>query len=604
MSNSVDTMKNFFNVLKLYANDTTTDGVAILDHAVKTTTHFASLQDAVNHFVYDIASVTAATGNPWQSLYQNCGIALGADFDFSVDTGSASGYNAGMGVVKNAQDIVPENGLLTDFSAPAAGSTTYHTYTGADGNTFNFAITYPSSFLEVIDASTAPYDPIIDFENPAYAQTTYLQAGQIYSMASGSRSQNGEDIAPSIITMATGIENFWIEQGLKLAYDTFGLDFDGKTLSVAFSVNSPFGADTEVAPDNAELNYLPANHILVILDSVITTPIDAANPNGSTYVAGGRDTTYIDRILAHELIHATMMTSGTLKRGMPGFFTEGVAELVHGLDDYDGASAKTLLDLATDSNRLAAAVPFKQGTGTVDSYPAGYAFLRYLIHESLPTNVVIGTGSTPETFSYAGGEEILSGVASTSQINTADNARIVTAFASGNDMIVATTAGNLIVRDVRGKIVNFANSAGNVYGHSYMSPTAGTVDGRGLSGYEFIAGADNADNTLIAGDNGAELWGGSYGNDELFGGGGADNFVAGVGCGNDTIYNAASNDRITLSATLDQITGANITSSAVTLNFSDGSTLAVAGTVGATFALSDGSTFVADQSTGQFIRTN
>ena len=62
MSTSVDTMKNFFNVLKLYANDTTADGVAILDHAIRTTTHFAGLQDAVNHFVADMASVTAAEG--------------------------------------------------------------------------------------------------------------------------------------------------------------------------------------------------------------------------------------------------------------------------------------------------------------------------------------------------------------------------------------------------------------------------------------------------------------------------------------------------------------------------------------------------------------
>ena len=605
MSTSVNTMKNFFNVLKLYANDTTTDGIAILDHAVKTVSHFSSLADAVNNFLIDIASVTAATGNPLQSLYENCGIALGADYDFSVDTGSASGYNAGMGVVKNAQDIVPENGLLTDFSAPAAGSTTYHTYTGADGKTFSFAIQYPSSFLEVIDASTAPYDPIIDFENPAYAQTLTLQPGQVYSMASGSRSQNGENIAPSIITMATGIENFWIEQGLKLAYDTFGLDFDGKTLSVAFSVNSAFGADTEVAPDNAELNYLPANHILVILDSVITTPIDAANPNGNTYVEGGSAATYIDRILAHELIHATMMTSGTLKRGMPEFFTEGVAELVHGLDDYDGASAKTLLELATDSARLAAAVPFKQGTGTADSYPAGHMFLRYLIHESLPTDVVIGNGVTPEVFSHAGGEKILNNAANGSQVNLASNIGFTATTANGNDMTVSLTTGNLIVRDARGKILNFATESGRVVSRAYMSAEAGTVDGRGLSGYEFLCGADNADNEIHAGNGGCQLWGGVNGNDELFGGSGADNFVAGVGCGNDTIYNASANDIINLSATtLDQITGANVDSSGVALTFSDGSSLMVAGNVGATFAVADGSAYVAEQSSGQFIRVN
>ncbi|MBR1805189.1 MAG: hypothetical protein IJ774_02255, partial [Selenomonadaceae bacterium] len=181
---------------------------------------------------------------------------------------------------------------------------------------------------------------------------------------------------------------------------------------------------------------------------------------------------------------------------------------------------------------------------------------------------------------------------------------ITSSSVAGDDMFISTSGGMLIVRDARNKVLNLANATGNVQTRAYMSAEAGTVDGRGLSGYEFIAGADNVNNSIIAGNDGAELWGGSYGNDELFGGNGADNFVAGVGCGNDKIYSAASNDRITLSATLDQITGTNITSSAVTLNFSDGSTLAVAGNVGATFALSDGSTYVADQSTGQFNRTN
>ena len=42
----------------------------------------------------------------------------------------------------------------------------------------------------------------------------------------------------------------------------------------------------------------------------------------------------------------------------------------------------------------------------------------------------------------------------------------------------------------------------------------------------------------------------------------------------------------------------------VTLTFSDGSSLIVSGEVGATLALTDGSTYVADQTSGQFMRTN
>ena len=63
-------MKNFFNVLKLYANDTTTSGITMLDNAVRTVSRFAGLQDAVNNFLYDIANVTARAGVD-QSLLQN-----------------------------------------------------------------------------------------------------------------------------------------------------------------------------------------------------------------------------------------------------------------------------------------------------------------------------------------------------------------------------------------------------------------------------------------------------------------------------------------------------------------------------------------------------
>ena len=608
MSTSVDTMKNFFNVLKLYANDTTTDGVAILDHAVKTVSHFAGLQDAVNHFIYDIASVTASTGNPWQSLYQNCGIVVGADYDFSVDTGSASGYNAGMGIVKNAQDIVPEdNVILSELPLPAAASSSTHTYTGADGNTFTYTVNYPLQYLEVVDVSTAQKSAggSLDYSN---VQTTYLQAGITYnSVTSDGRvvySALGEQVAPAMLNMLRGLENYWLDGAFKLAYDSFGLDFNGKMLNIMFGINVPYDADTTPTEYTDLEAVFPVDSINMYLDSVYRSSLDPSDTNGKAYSASGNIRMYVDRLIAHEMIHAVMFAAGLFKDNMPEFFTEGVAELNQGVDDYNGTRTTRLLALADDSERLTNALAFEAGTGTADAYPAGHMFLRYLLHQSLPTQVAIGTGTTPELFAYTGGEEILSGAATGSQVNLASNIGFTATTASGDDLIVSTTTGNLIVRDARGKLLNFANESGTVVSRSYMADAAGTVDGRGLSGYEFIAGANNVNNALIAGDGGAQLWGGVYGNDELFGGNGADVFVAGVACGNDTIYNAASNDIINLSATLDQITGTNVTSSGVALNFSDGSTLAVAGTVGATFALTDGSTFVADQTSGQFTRTN
>ena len=601
MSNSVDTMKNFFNVLKLYSQDATTSGITILDHAVRTVSHFAGLQDAVNHFVSDMANVTATAGAT-QSLLQNCGIVLGADDDYTVDTGAVSGYNAGMGVLKDAQSIVPEPDVnLSEMPLPAEGSTTVHSCTGADGNTFYFTTNYPASFIEVIDIATAPTDVNPDYAS-FFANSTYLQAdknyydqdpnGNVYGIYSG------QEVAEAILTLIRGVENFWAEQTFKLAYDSFGLDFSNKNLLVRFAINEIYAsAETEAAPyDPAFHSNLPANDLEVIINAPIYATIDPDNPNGK---AG--ENFYVDRLLAHEMIHAVMYATGTLKTDMPEFFTEGVADLVQGDDDYKSSSTAGIAELAESPDRLAAAMSIRAGTGTSDCYAAGHMFLRYLCKQSQPAQVSIANG-TPENFNYAGGEKIISGAGTGSQITTSNGVRIKTASALGDDMFVFTSAGNVIVRDVRDKVINFANESGEVYGHAYLSSTAGTIDGRTLSGYEFISGANFADNEIFAGDGGSQLWGGDYGTDILHGGNGADNFITGTYCGNDTIFNADAEDTIYLSATsLEQIVGSAVNGNGVALAFSDGSFLTVAGNVGAKFTLANGASYRADQSSGAFI---
>ena len=605
MSSSVDTMKNFFNVLKLYAYDETTDGVAILDHAVSTVSRFSSLRDAVDHFVYDMASVTATAGAT-QSLYQNCGIVIGANYDYTADTGAVTGYNAGNALIKNAQDIVPENALLTQVAYPAS-TITYHTYTGNDGQTFSFALVYPSSILEVRDDNTGIINAA-GYYDTSLAQNTYLQPGQYYYTYPDEDGyyyvvSYAEAIA-GITTMMTGLENFWVTEGLKLAYDSFGLDFNGKNLHIVFGINGDYQAATgATAYDPQHDTYLPATDIEIEINMPMYAIIDAADPNGNTNVRDGSSQNYFDRTIAHELIHAVMQASGTLKEGMPEFFTEGVAELVHGLDDYDGNYYDVILDLASNPTYLANSLLFVEGTGTDEAYPAGYMFLRYLCRQSLGTQVLIGNGTTPELFGYTGGEEIISGAATGSQINLDNGIGFAGVSADTTDMTVATSAGQIIVRGVRDKIINFADAYGNIFERTYFSSGAGTVDGRGLSETEIIYGGNFSDNTIYAGDGGSHLWGGIYGNDELFGGAGADNFVAGMACGADVIYNANAGDTVDLSTTsLNQLVNATINANGVFIQTTDGSTVSVLGEVGSAFRFAGGEIMVADQSSGQWTR--
>ena len=611
MSTSVETMKNFFNILKLYSNDTTTSGVAMLDHAIRTTTRFAGLQDTINHFVSDMAYVTTTQGAA-QSLLQNCGIVLGADYDFTADTGAVSGYNAGMGVVKNAQTIVPEPAvLLSQMPLPAVGSRTVHSYTGADGQTFYFTITYPENYLTVTDNATSPLDEN-GYPESTYAETTTLQAGQLYQTEEGSFSATTEQIVAAMQTIIRGFENFWASEGLKLAYDSFGLDFNNKNLSILFGINQSSQAETgPIASDTDGMAGLPAPNIEMEINAVLFAGIDPNNPNGNNRVEGGANTSYLDRTIAHELIHAVMQGSGTLKNDTPEFFREGVAELVQGLDDFDSKVTQTIAELAQDSARLTQALALHAGFMTADAYPGGYMFLRYICQQSLPTEVTIGNGNIPGLFEYDGGEEILSGVASGSQINVAEYVELSGTNTAGDDLFVTSNLGTLIIRDARAKLINFADADGDVATRFCAANAAGTLDGRELDGYEIIYGADFANNDIYANGYGSQLWGGSYGMDNLVGGEGVDEFIAGVGCGADTIFNAGMADTINLAATtLDQISSVNVVGSGIEsdimMSFTDGSSLTVWSFPGqiVNFRLADGSEYSHVNATDTWINTN
>ncbi len=90
-----------------------------------------------------------------------------------------------------------------------------------------------------------------------------------------------------------------------------------------------------------------------------------------------------------------------------------------------------------------------------------------------------------------------------------------------------------------------------------------------------LAGND-LDNTIIAGNGDASLWGGDHGNDLLVGGKGHNMFFYCNGDGNDSVTGVNNGDLVYLAGvTLDQIVGADFGRDAVALNFSNGDKLTV-----------------------------
>lgn len=596
MSTAVNTMNDFFNVMKNYSSDGNANGVNLLNDAVRTVSHFASLQDAINNFVADTTN-TGIYSDTNQRLQATSGIVLGADNDNTADTGAITGSNAGGSALKNAVTVVPEGFDLTYLSLPAAGSTTAHTYTGNDGQTFTYYVEWPDSFTKMYDFRGVTQEMLKDMSESEIAEK-YLKnisATDSYTDEIFTESITGEQMISGMETVIKGLYGFWINQGLKLAYDSYGLDFNGKTIVIQFAGGGWF-TDVQAAtgPVDSAQDTVPTDKISMTINLPMYSIIDPADQNGNTDIEGGSQQIYLDRTIAHELIHATMFGKGIIKNNSPEFFTEGVAELVQGLDDAEAQETTTITNLAENSERLSKAMVLEQGTGTSIRYTAGYMFLRYLCQQSLNLGTQIGNSDTPVNFTYSGGENIISNYKTSDSISYWSDYTGIEV--SGDDLVFNSSNGKLYIRNARSNIISIINPSGNLPSYAYMASGVEDINGGNYSGTEMIIGADSASNTITAGSGGSSLWGGNgYTTDILNGGSGQDVFFYGSGNGGDFVNNANSNDTVNLfGITTDQISNANINDDGVHLQFTDGGSLVVNGHAGSFVLSSSGQTYHAD----------
>ena len=275
-----DVIKN----LLAYLDKTSLTGEAALDAAVQYCSDFASWQDLVNSFIADCASYN---GDARKFLQDKCSIRL-----YNEDTGAISGYDAGSGVVKTAESIVPE-----------------------DTSTF----VYPSSTTSTFDGLTVKW--------PTKSSLTSAQQ-----------------------TIVAGLNTWWIPQALKLIKDSYGLSFSGsnpsvKTLTVNFETTSnDYLATAGYSTINGNAISLTLN-----INNRYYTNVSDTDPNGVSSDTSG----YLDRTIAHELTHSIMEATIHYFSKLPNYFVEGMAELTHGIDDERTAR---ITALASDSSTLASVI--------------------------------------------------------------------------------------------------------------------------------------------------------------------------------------------------------------------------------------------------------
>lgn len=303
-------------------NETTLQGVAALDEAVKSSTggKFNSRDELVSAFMSDLNSAASYT----DFLVDKCGIILGND-----DTGAITGSDAGGETTKTAESIVPEKVAVSSWGVPTAGSTT--TING-------LTIHWPTE-----------------------------------GVTAGTLSTQEEHIL-------AGLNSDWIEQCTNLVKESFGIDFteEGASvhdISVTFENNS---SNNRLAAVGHSYNPATgkATDLTLIVNMHYYDNIDMTSEDGATSTSGAG---YLDRTLAHEFTHAIMAANIDHFSQLPKFIKEGTAELVHGIDDERPGVMRDLLTTRKSDleNILSGSI---DGSGE-DPYAAGYMFLRYMAKE-------------------------------------------------------------------------------------------------------------------------------------------------------------------------------------------------------------------------------
>lgn len=438
-----------------------------------------------------ITDVRAYDGDSDGFLRDKCGIILDNE-----DTGAISGKDAGGDTVKTAESIVPETG---EHSLP------------------------PKSTVE-INGLTVHYP-------------------DIFIMPKRHR---------NIISM---LNTWWIPNSLELIKESYGIDFINSNPSVKeLTVQFVSNQENTLAHVDYETSYEDEIYKVSSLTLSINTDyydeISTTDPNG----VSPNTEIYMDRAIAHEMTHAVMAATTDNFAFLPGsYFLEGMAELIHGIDDIRGSDIEYL---AKTPSYLEPVLTDKIDAGS-SSYAAGYMLLRYFAKQS---GINLAKGASVE------GDAI-----------TLDDSFYTSLWLDGTNIF----SGEEVYKNDSIIDINAKNTVNN-----------GVLAG------------NNQSNKIEAGSGDCDIWGGWLGDDTMIGGAGSDTFWYGKNEGNDTIENISSSDTVKLfDIGLSDISGIDFNNNNILLNFYGGGSLNILDgkTAGNVFILgSDNSSWKYDNSNGNW----
>jgi flagellin len=206
---------------------------------------------------------------------------------------------------------------------------------------------------------------------------TRFNGQNVFATASSSVLGDSDQLA-----VIDGLRSGWLSQSESLIEDYFGLTADGDGISIELTSFSD-GAGGTAARVTGQIGSNPGKA------SDVTLQIYMADFTPPNFPDGGSEPFYIDRIIAHEMVHAVMYRSVNIASFAADsgqtWFLDGAAELIHGADgrvlSSIGTNGDSIATLAAVANDLDAG-----WGGSSDEYSAAFLAVRKL-HD-----VIQGTG--------------------------------------------------------------------------------------------------------------------------------------------------------------------------------------------------------------------
>lgn len=189
--------------------------------------------------------------------------------------------------------------------------------------------------------------------------------------------------------IAGALDSQWLSNCMWLVDESFAINFWEKGTSVR-SIDVKF--EDDASSDNLAYvrNYYNdgvTSKLELTVNMHYYNNLDLTDKNGA--VKDNPNQLYLDRTLAHEMTHAIMAANIKNFNELPKYIKEGMAELVHGIDDYRKGKIQSL---ANDPDTLKDVLEHSGAPSDDSAYAAGYMVLRYMAKQA--------ANSEPEKSAY------------------------------------------------------------------------------------------------------------------------------------------------------------------------------------------------------------